>query len=74
MNGHKVDMLVLYLSFILWGLAVLFTLGLAMFFVYPYYTITVQNFYLHLLREKNFEPTTRIVDVQVLGDDTNEFE
>ncbi|MBS0950391.1 DUF975 family protein [Weissella minor] len=74
MNGHKIDMLVLYLSFFFWGLFVIVTLGLAIFFVYPYYTITVQNFYLYLLREKNFEPTARIVDGQILGDDTNEFE
>lgn len=48
------DLFVLDLSFILWGLAVIFTAGLAIFYVYPYYLVTTAEAYVYL-RDDAFE-------------------
>ncbi|MEA4924231.1 MAG: DUF975 family protein [Syntrophomonadaceae bacterium] len=45
MNGHKWELFVLCLSFILWFLLCGITLGLASIYVGPYFTATVTNFY-----------------------------
>lgn len=45
MNGHKMDLFVLSLSFFLWMLAVVFTLGIAIIYVGPYVAATTANFY-----------------------------
>lgn len=45
MNGHKMDLFVLHLSFIGWGLLVGITFGLAGIYVIPYMNATVANFY-----------------------------
>ena len=45
MNGHKMDLFILILSFIGWGLLVSFTFGIAAIYVVPYMSATVANFY-----------------------------
>ena len=55
MNGHKMDLFLLGLSFIGWGLLVLITFGLLYIYVFPYMLITLQNFY---DRIKNNESNT----------------
>ena len=51
-RGHFGEMIVLTLSFIWWYLLGIVTLGLAMFWVMPYMTITFCNYYLHFYRNK----------------------
>jgi uncharacterized membrane protein len=43
--GHKMDIFVLYLSFIWWYLLVLITGGLAGLYVFPYFYATLTNYY-----------------------------
>lgn len=45
MYGHKMEFFVLNLSFIGWFLLVVITFGLAGLYVYPYYMLTISNFY-----------------------------
>lgn len=45
MDGHKMDLFVLYLSFIPWALLGTITLGLAYIYIIPYMQATVTNFY-----------------------------
>lgn len=44
-NGHKFDLFVLELSFILWMLLTVFTFGIAGIYVIPYMSVTTANFY-----------------------------
>ena len=54
MDGHKLDLFVLKISFLPWYLLVVCTLGIASFYVYPYIETTVARFYLELKnKEKN---------------------
>ena len=46
MDGHKMDLFLLFLSFIGWFLLVAITFGIAGIWVYPYFYATVTNFYL----------------------------
>lgn len=46
MNGHKMDLFLLFLSFIGWFLLVVITFGIAGIWVYPYFNATFSNFYL----------------------------
>lgn len=45
MNGHKVDLFWLYLTFIGWGLLAILTLGIGFFWLEPYMCSTMANFY-----------------------------
>lgn len=45
MDGHKMDLFVLQLSFIPWILLTCVTCGIAGIYVYPYMTLTQMNFY-----------------------------
>lgn len=45
MDGHKWELFVLGLSFILWGLLTIVTLGIAGLWVYPYQQLTFAAFY-----------------------------
>lgn len=45
MDGHKMELFVLYLSFIPWILLCYVTLGIAMIYVIPYMQLTMANFY-----------------------------
>lgn len=45
MDGFKGKAFLLGLSFILWGLLIVFTFGLALFYVGPYYQATFAQFY-----------------------------
>ena len=46
MDGHKMDLFRLFLSFIGWFILVLITFGIAGIWVYPYFYATITNFYL----------------------------
>jgi uncharacterized membrane protein len=46
MDGHKMDLFILFLSFIGWYLLVVITFGIAGIWVYPYCYATMTNFYL----------------------------
>ena len=46
MNGRKMDLFLLCLSFIGWFILVLITFGIAGIWVYPYFNATLTNFYL----------------------------
>ena len=51
MNGHKWELFVLGLSFILWAFAIVFTLGIAAIYVEPYMQLTITNFYHNIKRQ-----------------------
>ena len=51
MNGHKWELFVLGLSFILWAFAIVFTLGIAAIYVEPYMQLTIANFYHNIKRQ-----------------------
>lgn len=46
MDGHKMDLFLLSLSFIGWFILVVITFGIAGIWVYPYFYATLANFYL----------------------------
>lgn len=48
MNGHKIDLFVLQLSFIGWWLLGLITCGIGFIWIAPYYRQTMANFYRNL--------------------------
>ena len=52
MDGHKMEYFVLDLSFILWGLLVAVTFGIASLWVSPYIQITMVNYY-NILKNPN---------------------
>ncbi|WP_313489549.1 DUF975 family protein [Exiguobacterium sp.] len=45
MDGHKMEAFLLFLSFIGWALLVIVTLGLAVLWVGPYFSVTLAKFY-----------------------------
>ena len=51
MKGHKWEFFVLQLSFILWGLLCIVTLGIAAIYVSPYQQLTFTNFYHNIKRQ-----------------------
>lgn len=51
MDGHKLDLFVLHLSFIPWQLLSIVTFGLAYIYVAPYMTLTITNFYHNVKRQ-----------------------
>lgn len=51
MHGHKWELFVIHLSFILWEILGLFTLGIAYIYIYPYMATTVANFYQKIKRQ-----------------------
>ncbi len=50
MHGHKMELFVLYLSFIPWMLLMSITAGIAGIYVIPYMTLTMTNFYHNIKR------------------------
>jgi len=57
MHGHKWELFVLNLSFILWELLGVFTLGIAFVYVVPYISATTANFYQSIKRQPQVEET-----------------
>lgn len=53
MDGHKFDLLVLYISFIPWLLLCCVTFGIAEIYVLPYMTAAETNFYYAIKEEKS---------------------
>ena len=45
MNGHKVDLFWLYLTFIGWGILCVLTLGIGYFWLAPYVQASMVQFY-----------------------------
>lgn len=54
MNGHKFDLFVLQLSFILWYLLGAITFGIAYIYIVPYFDATMANFY-NEIKDKKIE-------------------
>lgn len=55
MAGHKTDLLVLFLSFILWLILAIFTFGLLNFYTVPYIILSCTGFYFRLKKENTEE-------------------
>ena len=69
MNGHKWELFVLGLSFILWAFAIVFTLGIAAIYVEPYMQLTIANFYHNIKRQPVAETVsydTPVVEAEVV--------
>ncbi len=58
MEGHKMELFILELSFIGWEILCVLTLGLASIYVLPYYETTVANFYNEIKDTVVIEPET----------------
>lgn len=65
MKGHKMDLFVLQLSFILWILLVTVTFGIAAIYVVPYQTCTVANFYQKIKRQPQVAETPIVEETPV---------
>lgn len=63
MNGHKWELFVLQLSFILWGLLCTVTCGIASIYVMPYMSMTTINFY-HMISNQPINAMGNVVDEQ----------
>lgn len=59
MNGHKMELFVLGLTFIGWFLLSLLTLGIGFLWLIPYYYATEAQFYRKIKGEKNTEPVSK---------------
>lgn len=78
MKGQKLRLIQLYLHFILWGIVIVLTFGLAYFYVKPYFTLALIDFYENCLqlngypgdelRNNSVENSTK-VEKQLLWDD-----
>lgn len=55
MDGHKMDLFLLELSFIGWALLSILTLGIGMLWVYPYMQTSIAHFYEQLKAEQPVE-------------------
>ncbi|EOD01714.1 Integral membrane protein [Caldisalinibacter kiritimatiensis] len=54
MDGHKMRLFVLVLSFIGWFLLGIITFGIGLIWVIPYYRTTIANFYQDLIGNENY--------------------
>ncbi|WP_410502121.1 DUF975 family protein [Exiguobacterium acetylicum] len=61
MDGHKMEAFLLFLSFIGWALLVIVTIGLAILWVGPYFSVTLAKFYDRVRGEQAPEPTSDFV-------------
>lgn len=60
MDGHKWELLVLQLSFILWGFGTGYSFGLLYLYVLPYQKITKVYFYIELRKSENQTATNEV--------------
>lgn len=65
MNGHKLELFVLHLSFIPWILLGCITFGIAYVYVLPYMNLTITNFY-HNIKRKNAEASYETIEEAVV--------
>lgn len=65
MNGHKLELFVLHLSFIPWILLGCITFGIAYVYVLPYMNLTITNFY-HNIKRKNSEASYETIEEAVV--------
>jgi uncharacterized membrane protein len=68
MKGHKLELFILYLSFILWNLLAVVTFGIAGIYVIPYMQSTIANYYLSLNTPEPPEQPKRPNPQNVLSD------
>ncbi len=68
MKGHKTEYLVLNLSFILWYLLSVVTLGIALIWVLPYVTVTQELYYQYLKTGKQYI-TAEVSEVEETKED-----
>ncbi len=65
MHGHKMDLVVLQLSFIGWVLLTMLTLGIGTLWLSPYYYVTLTAFYNDIKPEvRTVDAMPEIIDVQ----------
>ena len=64
MNGHKMELFVLQLSFISWILRTCITFGIVGIYVYPYMQLTTTNFYHNIKRKEEpvYEAAAEVVE------------
>ena len=54
MDGHKMDLFILELSFLGWMILTVLSCGIVGIYVYPYYQATITNFY-NSIKDKHVE-------------------
>lgn len=59
MQGHKMELFMLHLSYIGWFLLGIITFGIALLYIMPYVEVAVTNFYIELRGKK-------IVEIEVI--------
>lgn len=73
MDGYKLDMFTLGLSFIGWIIASLFTLGIGLIWLSPYMEVSQAVFYQNLLEQHGPVHTKTVRPVEEVGQDPNDF-
>lgn len=78
MKGHKLDLFGLQLSFILWNMLSIFTLGIAFLWVGPYQNMSLAIFYENLRQRAHFDtgrknPSEEPNDYSKVGQDPDDF-
>ncbi|MCF7927347.1 MAG: DUF975 family protein [Candidatus Izimaplasma sp.] len=74
MDGHKLDLFLLHLSFILWILFGIITLGLGFIYVIPYMKQADTQFYLKVKHERLGFEKELIMDRNLTQDNASSFE
>ena len=67
MRGHKMDLLMLYLSYIGWYLLGLITFGIAIIYITPYVEVAVTNFYIEIRGKRIVEITVEERDAEIVS-------
>ena len=67
MRGHKMDLLMLYLSYIGWYLLGLITFGIAIIYITPYVEVAVTNFYIEIRGKRIVETTVEERDAEIVS-------
>ncbi|KRN33555.1 DUF975 family protein [Weissella halotolerans] len=73
MDGQKLNLFVLQLSFVFWWLLSIPTFGLSDLYVIPYYTYALQLFYLNLLAQRDGKPLHQALSKDYLSDPNDEL-
>lgn len=69
MKGHKWELFVIHLSFILWEILGVFTLGIAYIYILPYMSATVANFYQKIKRQPEVQGISEEQEIPVAEED-----
>lgn len=65
MDGHKMKLFLMYLSFIGWAILCLFTLGLGFLLLMPYIHASMAAFYQDLLREEELTKMKAVAEQEI---------